>query len=459
MVSEINSIFSGENAYRHLEVLTEHIGPRHGGSAKELEAAHYIRDYFKELGLKTKLEKYPIYSFEDADADLTTPSGKTIDCLAIPVSASTSSKGITKEVVFLEDADPVFLDDSIKDKIVVMFNSFGGERLRKFYKFAPAGLVSIQTNAHAEHFLGADKADSKRKFGSIPAVRLTYKEGIKLLKKLPKKLTLKVITHKEKVTNGYNVIADLSGTAGEDEVVAICAHYDSVWRGPGAIDNGGGIASIMELARIYKKKGSKRNLRFIAFGGEEMGLWGAKSYVKNLKDKDKKLKKNKDFELDGLKSELDQIQFLVNLDMMGPLHGKSVAITFGCNDIPASLRLFAKEIRYSIAIQENELYSSDNMAFNSVGIPSASFHRCGYGDGGGHTVKDVIDNCSPEGLTHIGHFVELWIDRYITQMHIFPFSKEIPEAAKTTIKKRFGDKDILDYKIIGPEKKYKKKKN
>ena len=144
--------------------------------------------------------------------------------------------------------------------------------------------------------------------------------------------------------------------------------------------------------------------------------------------------------------------------MMGPLYGKSVAITLGVNDIPASLRLFAKEIRYSLTVKENELYSSDNMAFNYAGIPSASFHRCGYGDGGGHTVKDVIDNCSPEGLAHIGSFIEQWMDRYIIGMHIFPFSKNMPEAAKSAVTKRFGDKNILDYKIIGPEKKYKPKK-
>ena len=454
----MKSFFKGKEAYKHLEMLTETIGPRHGGSKNEMKAARMIRDHFKKLGLKTRLEKYPIYSFEDAEAELKTPKGKIIPCKAFPISASTPVKGITKEVVFLEDAHPVYLDESLKDKIVVMFNSFTGDLQGKFNELKPAGLVSVQTNPHVEHFLGTGRADTKRKFGSVPTVRMTYKEGIKLIEKLPSKLTLKLKTHQEKVTYGYNVVADLAGTSGEEDVILLCAHYDSVWSGAGAIDNGGGTAGIMELARVYKEKGTTRNLRFIAFGGEEMGLWGSKGYVKKLKDENDKLKKDKNYEYDGLKTELDKISFVINLDMMGPLYGKSTATSLGEADIAASLRLFGKELRYPVYVRENKKYSSDNMPFNYAGIPSASFYRCGFGDGGGHTVKDVIDNCSPEGLAHVCGFVEKWMDRYLLGMHAFPFSKEMPDPAKNAVKKYFNDKNPLDYKIFGPEKKYKPKK-
>jgi aminopeptidase YwaD len=454
----MKTLFKGEEAYKHLEMLTETIGPRHGGSKNEYKAAQKIRDHFKKLGLKTKLEKYPIYSFEDAQAELKTPKGKVIPCKAVPVSASTPAKGITKDVIFLDDAHPVYLDESIKDKIVVMFNSFNGELMGKFHELGPAGLVTIQTNAHGDHFLGTGRPDTKRKFGSIPTVRMTYKDGAKLLKSLPKQLTLKLKTYQEKVTCGYNVVADLAGTSGEDDVIVLCAHYDSVWSGAGAVDNGGGTAGIMELARVYSEKGTPRNLRFIAFGGEEMGLWGSKGYVKKLKDEDEKLKKNKDFEADGLKTELDKISFVVNLDMMGPLYGKTTATSLGEVDIAASLRLLGKELRYPVYVRENEQYSSDNMPFNYVEIPSASFFRTGFGDWGGHTVNDIIDNCSPEGLEHVCAFIEQWIDRYLLGMHMFPFSKEMPDAAKNAVKKYFKDKNPLDYKIQGPQKKYKAKK-
>ena len=43
---------------------------------KKKKAAKYIEDYFKELGLKTRLESYLIYSFEDAEAELIIPGNE-----------------------------------------------------------------------------------------------------------------------------------------------------------------------------------------------------------------------------------------------------------------------------------------------------------------------------------------------------------------------------------------------
>ena len=468
----MKTLFSGEKAFAHLRVLAEEIGPRHGGSRNEARAARHIRDHFRSLGLRSRLEPYPIYSFEDAKGSLTTPDGEDIPCIAVPISAATPRKGITREAIFIEEASPLLLDERVRDKIVVTFGDFGGGE-RAFISHGPAGLVSIQANARKRHFRGTRKADSKRKIGSVPTVRMTFEDGTKLIENLPARLTMKVATLEEKVGKGLNVVADLPGgrsgpptsrrglpgDSDKGEVIVVCAHYDSVWAGPGAFDNGGGTAGIMELARVYTEKGCRRNLRFVAFGGEEMGLWGARGYVRKLKDENDRIKKDKDFELDGLRTEFDRLRFVVNLDMMGPLHGRSSAIALGSADIAASARLLAQELRYPLNVRENEIYSSDNMAFNCVGIPSISFNRCGHGDLGGHTDRDVIDNCSSEGLAHVCRFIEKWMDRYVSDMHTFPFPKELPEAARTVVEKRFKGKKFLDYKVVAPKKRYRKRKN
>jgi hypothetical protein len=349
----------------------------------------------------------------------------------------------------------------VRDKIVVTFNAFAGDAQARFHELKPAALVSIGTQSRRKPFLAGYKSDAKRKMGTVPSIRIGLEDGLALIENLPKTLTLTLATQGESTKRGYNVVADLKGTgcgAGEDEeVIAVCAHYDSVWAGPGAFDNGGGTAAIMELARVFAKEGSPRNLRFVAFGGEEMGLWGAKAYVKALKDKHDKLNKNKEFERDGLKTDFDRIRFLVNLDMMGPFYGKSTAISLGHADIAASARLLSNEERYPLTVRENAVYSSDNMAFNYAGIPSLSFNRCGYGDLGGHTEEDKIDNCSAEGLEHIGRFVETWMKRYILGSHLFPFARPLPEAAKSAVKKWFGTRNPLDYEVFGPERKYKAK--
>ena len=84
----------------------------------------------------------------------------------------------------------------------------------------------------------------------------------------------------------YNVIADIPGTENPDEYVIVGGHIDS-WDGAtGATDNGTGIATTLEAARILKKAGVKprRTIRFMLWSGEEQGLLGSEAYVKAHKD-------------------------------------------------------------------------------------------------------------------------------------------------------------------------------
>lgn len=447
--------FSGENAYEYLRVLAEEIGPRHGASKGEARAARYIRDTLNEFGLQARLQRYRMYSFEKAHATLRDPDGRELSCLPIAMSGKTTRTGVTAPTVFLEGNDPVGLDERIAGKIVVMFGDFRGDAQQAFAAHEPAGLVSIQTRPYTKHLRAPRHADAVRKAGPVPSVAMTLDDGLALVQNLPGELALTVSTTEEKPKSGYNVVADLPGSdPHDDDILCVGAHYDSVWGAPGAVDNGGGAATMMELARVYAAKGTRRNLRFIAFGGEEMGVWGSKSYVKKLADEDKKLRKNKEFERDGLRSELDRHRFLINLDVMGPRYGQSTAVALGDLDIPASVRLLAKELRYPIEVKDNAVYSSDNMTFNYAGIPSVSFYRTGFEDTGMHTVEDTIAHASPEGFAHLGSFIEVWVDRYLQLTHVFPFTREYPQAARDAVAEWYKGKDPLDYEVFGPEKKY-----
>jgi hypothetical protein len=79
----------------------------------------------------------------------------------------------------------------------------------------------------------------------------------------------------------YNVVADIPGTEKPGEYVIIGAHYDSVPIGAGALDNGTGVAAVMEAARILVESGARprRTVRFVLFAGEEAGLIGSRGYV------------------------------------------------------------------------------------------------------------------------------------------------------------------------------------
>lgn len=79
----------------------------------------------------------------------------------------------------------------------------------------------------------------------------------------------------------HNVVATLPGTDKADEFVIVGGHIDS-WDGAqGANDNGTGVATTLEAARLLTKAGAKprRTIVFMLWSGEEQGLLGSKGYV------------------------------------------------------------------------------------------------------------------------------------------------------------------------------------
>ncbi|MDI6844839.1 MAG: M28 family peptidase [Candidatus Saccharicenans sp.] len=87
--------------------------------------------------------------------------------------------------------------------------------------------------------------------------------------------------------SGYlcrNVISEIRGQTYPEQVVIICAHYDSTsnqrWTlAPGADDNGSGTAAVMEAARLLISRPLDFTVRFILFSAEEQGLVGSLRYV------------------------------------------------------------------------------------------------------------------------------------------------------------------------------------
>ncbi|MBA3960617.1 MAG: M28 family peptidase [Chthoniobacterales bacterium] len=78
----------------------------------------------------------------------------------------------------------------------------------------------------------------------------------------------------------YNVIAD-SPFGDPDRVVIVDAHLDSIY-GAGILDNASGSSTILEIALQMAKTPTRNQLRYVWFGGEEIGLLGSAYYTKNL---------------------------------------------------------------------------------------------------------------------------------------------------------------------------------
>lgn len=76
-----------------------------------------------------------------------------------------------------------------------------------------------------------------------------------------------------------NIIAVKEGSNGENAVL-ITAHYDSGWAGPGAADDGAGVAAILEIARMAADYPPFTNdIIFLITDSEENGLIGARAFA------------------------------------------------------------------------------------------------------------------------------------------------------------------------------------
>ena len=78
-----------------------------------------------------------------------------------------------------------------------------------------------------------------------------------------------------------NIAARVEGTD-PSEAVLLVAHYDSVPAGPGASDDGMGVATVLEVARILKTLAPPRHpIILLITDGEEAGMLGADVFVKS----------------------------------------------------------------------------------------------------------------------------------------------------------------------------------
>jgi Zn-dependent M28 family amino/carboxypeptidase len=168
----------------------------------------------------------------------------------------------------------------------------------------------------------------------------------------------------------YNVIAESKG-GNPNSVLVVDAHLDAIY-GAGMLDNASGSATILDIAQRMSKVRPLHKLRFIWFGGEELGLLGSAYYVKNLSPTD----------LSHIAYDLDADvtatpNYIIGiLDPAAPdFFGRTVSTTFPGNVYGPSQISRDQSIRYFDSIGKNhELFSpvgTDAFSFNQAGIPAS----------------------------------------------------------------------------------------
>jgi hypothetical protein len=168
----------------------------------------------------------------------------------------------------------------------------------------------------------------------------------------------------------WNVIAESKG-GDKNHVVVVDAHLDAIY-GAGMLDNASGSATILDVAEKMKNVTPRNKLRFIWFGGEELGLLRSEFYVNNLS---KSELSHIGYDLDADVTATPNYSIGV-LDPAGPdLFGRTVSATFPNRVYKASKLARDFAVDYFDSIDKNHIFFSpvgtDAFSFNAVGIPAS----------------------------------------------------------------------------------------
>jgi hypothetical protein len=195
-----------------------------------------------------------------------------------------------------------------------------------------------------------------------------YQQAVQNNTPLPvMKITIEAIVQPD--APDYNVIAESKG-GDKNHVLVVDAHLDAIY-GEGMLDNASGSATILDIAEQMKNVSPLNKLRFIWFGGEELGLLGSEYYVNNLSSN----------ELSHIGYDLDADvtatpNYVIGvLDPAGPdLFGRTSTATFPNRVYKASTVSRDQFISYFDSVGlKHELFSpvgTDAFSFNAVGIPA-----------------------------------------------------------------------------------------
>lgn len=290
-------------AYQTLRDLTTRIGPRLAGSAKAHEAHAWAEARFKALGLETGQISYPMAHTWTRGAAKATLAGHPIR-LAQWGWTPPTARTITAPLVLLrEPSDVARMKDRLQGAIVLAGppsarldppemaaplkehrapepeDEFPVEELIPALK--AAGVAAILTDAGKSKGLLNLNSPWKLEPGGLPIAFVAHPDYAKLCASSTK-LTLHLCGDFGPPGHGLDTWGEIKGSEHPEECVILGAHLDSWDLATGATDNGAGAAAVLEAARLLVKSGAKpkRTIRFVLFGGEELGYLGSIAYVK-----------------------------------------------------------------------------------------------------------------------------------------------------------------------------------
>ncbi|HEV7216375.1 MAG TPA: M28 family peptidase [Chloroflexota bacterium] len=374
-------------------VLTELVDTCHGrfaGTTDERRAADLLLATFQRYGLQNAHEEAFTYAGWRRGAPpllRIVGNGQEIASFSLPGSPSATIEGGLVDLGCATDEDLERAGADLTGKIALISaatppRAKAMHRDEKVARAARRGAVGVLWMRDAPGQLGETGGLFFHDAPPIPGLAVTREDGLRLARLLQQgeAIRLAAETHDTpRQMTSWNIVGELPGSEAPDDVVLIGAHYDGHDIAEAALDNGSGVAAMVEAARgLALQRGTLcRTVRFIAFGVEELGLYGAYAYAA------------------AHQAEFDNLRLMFNLDTIAE-PGATKGVSTQCRPrLRAALEDIGRAMGEPFPVDDHLSMYSDQFPFVLKGAPAAvltspDVPRTG-GRGVGHTTADTLD--------------------------------------------------------------------
>ena len=293
------------NPFAVVASLSTEVGPRLAGSAGDRAAVAWALSYLQDLKLDriaAQGVQVPRWERGATQIRILTPSPQTLAAVAFGGSIGTAESGLEAPVLRVPDLETlrslssdrvaghvVFIDKRIErspdaaDYSAAVAGRIHGPSVAA--SLGAVGLVLRSLGTDSNRLAHTGKVIYQDGVPRIPAAALSAPDADMLARQLDSEnaviLQLRLTARRLGSARSANVIGEIQGRTRPEEIVLLGAHLDAWDLGTGALDNGTGVAVVIETARLIASMPERpaRTVRIVLFADEEMGLSGARAYA------------------------------------------------------------------------------------------------------------------------------------------------------------------------------------
>jgi hypothetical protein len=188
-----------------------------------------------------------------------------------------------------------------------------------------------------------------------------------------------------------NIICMLRGAS--DSVILVGAHFDHADEGDGIIDDWSGVSLLPSLYQSLSGTPRSHTLIFVGFAGEERGMLGSESYVKQLTPEQR-----------------NNIAAMVNLECLG-VSSTKVWTSHAEPSLISTLRAVAQSLQLPLSgVNVEKVGTTDSESFSRYKIPRITIHSITQETwpllhSKGDNIKAIKDNLYYDSYTLIAAYL------------------------------------------------------